>query len=61
MTDDVADFQLRYYDLPDDVAYATAWSTNSRIIEVILQGLGPGDLLAARMAPRNILFSGGTP
>ena len=60
LTDDVADFQLHYYHLPDDGSYSTIWSTNSRIIEVILQSQGTGDLLATRLVPRNILF-GGTP
>jgi prepilin-type N-terminal cleavage/methylation domain-containing protein len=57
LTDDVADFRLRYYDRPDDAVFATTWSANSRIIEVMLQSRVTGDLLAARLVPRNVLFS----
>ena len=56
LTDDVGDFQLRYYDRPDGAGYFSTWSTNTRLVEVRLQSLATGDALALRLSPRNVLF-----
>jgi prepilin-type N-terminal cleavage/methylation domain-containing protein len=53
LSDDVATFELRYYDTPD-AASETAWSDDSQMIEITLQTLGTGDLYTNRVAPRNI-------
>jgi len=60
LTDDVADFELRYYDYPGTAAQA-AWTTNSRLVEIVLESLETGDRLTNRIAPRNLLFRGEVP
>ena len=56
LTDDVADFRLRYYARPDDATYTSVWSTNTLLVEITLQSLATGDALALRLAPRNVMF-----
>lgn len=53
LSDDVADFELRYYAVPGGAAQAN-WATNSRLIEVVLESLATGDRYTNRVAPRNI-------
>lgn len=60
LSDDIADFELSYYDAPGGTAQA-AWTADSRLIEMVMESRATGDRYTNRIAPRNIGGGGGGP